>query len=114
MTLNETGVITVSTGAMIVTLGTALLFDKALIIAGNFLIIAGLVFLLKSRTFSLFRPDKIQGTFFFALGMVALVLRYALFGVLLEGLGLLMIFKSSIPGLKTIMYRFLFAKLNKS
>lgn len=113
MALNETGVITISVGAMVVVLGAALLFDKALIIAGNFLIVAGLVLLLKSRTFSLFKPDKAQGTLFFILGMLALVLKYALFGVLLEGLGLFMVFKGSIPDFKTILYRFLFTKFNK-
>lgn len=113
MALSETGVITVSMGAMVVVLGAVLLFDKALIIAGNFLIVAGLVLLLGSRTLGLFSPDKMQGTLFFMLGMLTLILKYALFGILLEGLGLFMIFRSSIPDVRTILYKFLFTKFNK-
>jgi len=113
MSLNETGVTVVATGSLIMLLGSLLLFDTALIIIGNFLVVAGLVVLLRSRTFNLFKIEKIQGTLFFCLGVFVLFFKYFLFGMLLECLGLFIIFKSSMPDVRSIFYRLLFTKFSK-
>jgi hypothetical protein len=110
MSLNETGTITICTGVVIILLGSLFLFDKALVIAGNLLVMAGFVFILKFNTFALLKFDKLQGTAFFVLGIALLIFKYALFGVLLEMVGLLMIFKSTLPSPSDIFYSLIFRK----
>ena len=110
MSLNETGTITICTGINIVFLGAFFLFDKALVIAGNLLVIFGFVLILRSSTFSLLRFDKLQGTAFFALGIGMLIFKHALFGVLMEMIGLFMIFKSSLPSFTDLLYSVLLRK----
>lgn len=107
---NETGIVVIGTGMTILTLGAILLFDKALVIAGHLLMLAGFVLLMKSKAFVLFNPEKLQGTCFFILGVAILFLKYQLFGFLLEFLGLLLIFKSSIsiPSFKSIFLKIFF------
>ncbi|ELA42752.1 uncharacterized protein VICG_00067 [Vittaforma corneae ATCC 50505] len=114
MSLNETGTITICTGIGVLLLGTFLLFDKALVIAGNLLVIAGFAQILRSSTFSLLKFEKLQGTAFFVLGVALLVLKYTLFGVLLEAVGLFMIFKSSLPSFSNVFYSFLIRRPGSS
>lgn len=108
MISNETGIVIIGTGMAILTLGALLLFDKALVIAGHLLLLAGFIVLFRSKTFSLFRLDKLQGTCFFILGVAVLLFKYQLLGFLLEILGLLLIFKSSLPNPRSIVMNLLF------
>ena len=113
MISKETGIVIVGTGMCILTLGALLLFDKALVIAGHLLILIGFGLLFKSKTFTLFQLDKLQGTCFFVLGITVLLFKYQLLGFLLEILGLLLIFKSSMPNFRSIIMHLIF-KSNKT
>lgn len=104
MSLNETGTITIFTGFSIVFLGAFLLFDKALVIAGNLLVIFGFGLILRSDTFALLKLEKLQGTAFFVLGIALLIFKHAAFGVLMEMIGLFMIFRSMLPSFSDIFY----------
>lgn len=108
MSSKETGIVVLGTGVSILILGAMLLFDKALVIAGHLLILAGFVILLRSNTFVLFQPDKLQGTCFFILGLAVLFFKYQLLGFLLELVGIFLIFKASIPSFKTIFLKLFF------
>lgn len=110
MSLNETGTVTICTGMVVLLLGSFFLFDKALVIAGNLLVIVGFALILRANALSLLRFEKLQGTAFFVLGIALLLLKYTLLGVLLEAVGLLMIFKGSLPSFNNVLYSFLFRK----
>lgn len=111
---NEAGIISICTGGAIFMLGVIAMFDKALMIAGNFLIIAGTIMLLRSRSLSLLEFDKIMGTIMFALGIVSLSLRLMMLGFLLELIGLIYIFKKSAPSFKAVLFRLMYGKILKT
>ena len=113
MVSKETGIVIIGTGMAILTLGALLLFDKALMIAGHLLFIIGFVLLFKSRTFGLFKLDKLQGTSFFILGVAVMLFKYQLFGFLLEMIGLILMFKTLLPSPRAILMNILF-KSNKN
>lgn len=108
MSLNETGVVTITIGSGIFALGAVLLFDKALMIAGNLIIIIGFIMIMKHRTADLFKLQTIQGTITFIIGLICLFMNYAILGFLLEIIGLIFIFKGYIPDFKTILINLLF------
>lgn len=113
MSLNETGVITVAIGCVVVLLGALLLVDKALIIIGNLLMVSGFIILLRSKTLNIFHFDKLQGALFFISGIFALIMKYVALGILLESVGIILIFKNMIPDIRSIIYRVIFKRLNK-
>lgn len=110
MSVNETGAVTIFTGSLVLISGVFFLSDKALVISGNLLIICGFVIVLRSGTFSVFKLEKLHGTAFFALGISMLLMKYAFLGVLLEVIGLLMIFKASLPSVNSLFYSVLLRK----
>lgn len=106
--------ISICTGGAVFLLGVVAMFDKALMIAGNFLIIIGTTLLLRSKSFSLFEFDKIMGTAMFVLGIVSLVLKLTILGFLLELIGLIYIFKKSVPSFKAVLFKLMYGKLLKT
>jgi len=110
MSFGETGAVTICTGIVVLVFGVFLLADKALTIAGNILVITGFAIILKSNTLSLLRLEKLHGTAFFTLGIAMMLMSYTLFGVLLEIVGLLMIFKASLPSPNRLLYSFVLRK----
>jgi hypothetical protein len=104
----ETGIVVIATGMGITTLGSVLLFDKALVIAGHILTLIGMAMLFKSKTFALFQPEKLQGTSFFVLGLTIIFFKYHLLGFLLEIVGIFLIFKSTLPSFKDLFFKILF------
>lgn len=113
MPLNETGSVTMVTGVFVLLTGAFLLFDPALVISGNLLVVAGFVFFLRTNTLNLLSLDKIQGTSFFILGLAMMLFKYALFGIILELLGLFLLFKSSLPSFRNLLYSLVFRKTLK-
>ena len=105
MSFNETVAITITIGAFVFILGASMLFDKALIIAGNLLIIIGFILIMKSRTADLFKIETLRATIIFVSGLVCLILNYILLGFLLEFIGIFLIFKTYIPDFRTIFYK---------
>lgn len=114
MNTTETGVVAISTGAGIFLFGVLVMFDKALMIAGNFIIVIGMAILLNSRAFTFFELDKMLGMVMFLLGIASLFLKYTMLGFLLETAGLIYIFKKSVPGFRAILIRLFYGKLLKT
>jgi hypothetical protein len=111
MNTKETGVVVLTIGASVFGLGFVLLMDRALMIAGNLLVIAGLVILARSRMLGLLRPERLQGTAVFALGVLFLWYNFVLFGFLMELVGLFLILKDSLPTFRDVLKKLLFGKL---
>jgi hypothetical protein len=82
-----------------ITLGVLLMFDSAMIAIGNVMFLMGLYFSIGfSRTLALFaRRDRIRGTVCFFLGIVLVLLRWGLVGMLLEGFGFVNLFGNFLP-----------------
>ena len=114
MNSNETGIVAICTGAGIFLFGVMVMFDKALMIAGNFIIIVGLGILLNSKAFSLFELDKMLGMAMFILGIISLLLKYTVLGFLLETIGLIYVFKKSVPSFRATLLRLFYGKLLKA
>ena len=107
MTLTDNqkiGVGLISLGLIFVLLGIAFFFDSALIAIGNLLFLVGLCFSIGlKRTLNLFtRRDRIRGTVCFVLGIVLVLLRWGLFGIVLEGFGFLNLFGNFLPIVLTV------------
>ena len=107
MTLTDNqkiGVGLISLGLIFVLLGIAFFFDSALIAIGNLLFLVGLCFSIGlKRTLNLFTiRDRIRGTVCFVLGIVLVLLRWGLFGIVLEGFGFLNLFGNFLPIVLTV------------
>ncbi|XP_037108173.1 vesicle transport protein GOT1A [Syngnathus acus] len=79
--------------------GVLLYFDSVLLAFGNILFLTGLTFIIGfKRTFHFFfQRHKFRGSFFF-LGGVSLVLcRWPIIGMLVEGYGFVLLFRSFFP-----------------
>lgn len=111
MNPRETGIVVVSIGISVFLVGSMFLIDKALMIAGNLLIITGVAFLVRSRMFSLFHPDKLQATVTFGLGLLFLIYGFSMFGFLLETLGLFLLLRDSIPTFRSVLRNLLLGRL---
>lgn len=94
-------------------MGAMLLMDRALMVSGNILIIVGVVFLVRSKMIGLLHPDKLQGSIVFGIGVLFLVYGFALFGFLLEVLGLFLLLRDSIPTFRSVLKSLLLRKLMK-
>jgi len=75
-------------------LGITLFFDRSCLAMANILLIIGLTLTMGyRRTFSFFiRKEKYRGTAAFFLGIVVILLRWPLFGFLIELYGILALF----------------------
>ncbi|KAM6041264.1 vesicle transport protein GOT1A isoform 1-T1 [Theristicus caerulescens] len=92
------GVGLVGFGLFFVLFGMLLYFDSVLLAFGNILFLSGLVFIIGfRRTFTFFfqRP-KLKGTSFFLGGVLIVLMRWPLLGMLLEAYGFINLF-GSVP-----------------
>lgn len=110
MSNRENGAVLIGIGFTIMTLGAFVMFDRALMIAGNFIAIGGLSILLRSRIFHLLKPDQLLGTSIFSVGILSLFMRHVILGFLLEFFGLIWIFKQSIPNIRASLFRLVFGR----
>jgi hypothetical protein len=114
MNLKETGVVIILIGISVFALGFILLLDKALMICGNILVFIGIATLARSHLFNMLHLDKLQGTAIFTIGFIFLIYGFAMFGFILEVIGLFILLKDSIPSFRTILRGLLFGRvLNK-
>jgi hypothetical protein len=93
------GVGLICLGMGFIFLGIILFFDSSLIAIGNILFLVGLCFSIGfKRALSLFtRKDRIRGTVCFILGIVLVMCRWGLVGMLVEGFGFLNLFGNFLP-----------------
>ncbi|KAK2526605.1 hypothetical protein Q9233_008375, partial [Columba guinea] len=92
------GVGLVGFGLFFIFFGTLLYFDTVLLAFGNILFLSGLVFIIGfRRTFTFFfqRP-KLKGTSFFLGGVLIVLMRWPLLGMLLEGYGFIILFRDAL------------------
>ncbi|OPJ88937.1 vesicle transport protein GOT1A [Patagioenas fasciata monilis] len=104
------GVGLVGFGLFFILFGMLLYFDTVLLAFGNILFLSGLVFIIGfRRTFTFFfqRP-KLKGTSFFLGGVLIVLMRWPLLGMLLEGYGFIILFRSFFP----VAFGFLGALVN--
>ncbi|XP_010183991.1 PREDICTED: vesicle transport protein GOT1A [Mesitornis unicolor] len=93
------GVGLVGFGLFFILFGMLLYFDSVLLAFGNILFLSGLVFIIGfRRTFTFFfqRP-KLKGTSFFFGGVLIVLMRWPLLGMLLEAYGFITLFRSFFP-----------------
>lgn len=95
----EIGVGTTGFGIFFILFGILLYFDSVLLAFGNLLFLTGLLLIIGLRkTFSFFfQRHKLKGTSFFLGGVVIVLLRWPLLGMLLETYGFLSLFKGFFP-----------------
>ncbi|KFP05189.1 GOT1A protein, partial [Oreotrochilus melanogaster] len=93
------GVGLVGFGLFFVLFGMLLYFDSVLLAFGNILFLSGLVFIIGfRRTFTFFfqRP-KLKGSSFFFGGVLIVLMRWPLLGMLLEAYGFITLFSGFFP-----------------
>ncbi|NWS32458.1 GOT1A protein, partial [Polioptila caerulea] len=93
------GVGLVGFGLFFLLFGILLYFDSVLLAFGNLLFLSGLVFIIGfRRTFTFFfqRP-KLKGTSFFFGGLLVVLMRWPILGMLLEAYGFISLFRSFFP-----------------
>ncbi|XP_068015541.1 LOW QUALITY PROTEIN: vesicle transport protein GOT1A [Melanerpes formicivorus] len=93
------GVGLVGFGLFFILFGILLYFDSVLLALGNILFLSGLVFIIGlRRTFSFFfQRSKMKGSSFFLGGVIIVLLRWPLLGMLLEAYGFINLFRSFFP-----------------
>ncbi|XP_012614399.1 vesicle transport protein GOT1A [Microcebus murinus] len=86
-------------GVFFIFFGTLLYFDSVLLAFGNLLFLTGLSFIIGlRRTFTFFfQRHKLKGTGFFLGGVVIVLLRWPLLGMLLETYGFFSLFRGFFP-----------------
>ncbi|GAB0200102.1 renin [Grus japonensis] len=98
------GVGLVGFGLFFILFGMLLYFDSVLLAFGNILFLSGLVFIIGfRRTFTFFfqRP-KLKGTSFFLGGVLVVLMRWPLLGMLLEAYGFISLFRIALRRMPSI------------
>ncbi|XP_068516461.1 vesicle transport protein GOT1A isoform X1 [Anas acuta] len=87
-------------GVFFILFGMLLYFDSVLLAFGNILFLSGLVFIIGfRRTFTFFfQRQKLKGTSFFLGGVLIVLMRWPILGMLLEAYGFVSLFRSFFPG----------------
>uniref|UniRef100_A0A8D0G001 Golgi transport 1A n=1 Tax=Sphenodon punctatus TaxID=8508 RepID=A0A8D0G001_SPHPU len=93
------GVGLVGFGMFFLLFGALLYFDSVLLAFGNLLFLSGLAIIIGlRRTLSFFfQKQKLKGTSFFLGGIIIVLLRWPLLGMLLETYGFISLFRSFFP-----------------
>ncbi|XP_031461615.1 vesicle transport protein GOT1A [Phasianus colchicus] len=93
------GVGLVGFGIFFILFGMLLYFDSVLLAFGNILFLSGLVFIIGfRRTFTFFfQRQKMKGSSFFLGGLLIVLMRWPLLGMLLEAYGFITLFRSFFP-----------------
>ncbi|NXF96111.1 GOT1A protein, partial [Eubucco bourcierii] len=93
------GVGLVGFGLFFILFGILLYFDSVLLAFGNILFLSGLVFIIGiKRTFTFFfQRSKMKGSSFFLGGVIIVLMRWPLLGMLLEAYGFINLFRSIPP-----------------
>ncbi|KAK8793580.1 hypothetical protein JH06_1123 [Blastocystis sp. subtype 4] len=102
------GVILVSLGVTLLVLGVILFFDSALLAMGNILFLGGMPFLFGfMRCLHFFNPfenpSKWKGLICFFSGIVLVLMRWTIIGMIMEGYGIIVLFGSYFPMLLSFL-----------
>ncbi|KAM6458695.1 vesicle transport protein GOT1A [Liasis olivaceus] len=97
--LQKIGVGLVGFGIFFLLFGVLLYMDSVLLAFGNILFLCGLAIIIGlRRTFGFFfQKQKLKGTSFFLGGIIIVLLRWPLLGMLLETYGFINLFRSFFP-----------------
>nr|XP_060627510.1 vesicle transport protein GOT1A [Anolis sagrei ordinatus] len=108
--IQKIGVGLVGFGAFFLLFGMLLYMDSVLLAFGNILFLSGLAVIIGlRRTFGFFfQKPKLKGTSFFLGGIIIVLLRWPVLGMLLEIYGFINLFRSFFP----IAFGFLGALVN--
>eukprot|EP00035_Acanthoeca_spectabilis_P023343 m.448914 g.448914 ORF g.448914 m.448914 type:complete len:139 (+) comp19735_c0_seq1:94-510(+) len=80
-------------------LGVLLFFDSVLLAMGNIMFIAGVSLLigLQNAFYFFFQPARLKGSAFFFFGVILVLIKFAVIGMLVESVGLFFLFSGFIP-----------------
>lgn len=97
--LLEIGLGLTTFGVVFLVLGVLLLFDRPMLTLGNMLFVAGTIVLIgPDKCFKYFtNPSKFRGTICFIVGMVMVVFKWPIIGMLLELFGIANLFGNFFP-----------------
>eukprot|EP00037_Helgoeca_nana_P005287 m.50521 g.50521 ORF g.50521 m.50521 type:complete len:139 (+) comp16321_c1_seq1:99-515(+) len=86
-------------GLTFLLLGVMLLFDSVLLAMGNIMFITGVSLLigLKNAFNFFFQAARLKGSAFFFTGVILVLLKFAVIGMLIESVGLFFLFSGFIP-----------------
>ncbi len=81
-------------GSLFLVMGVMFFFDRGLLLLGNTLFLAGITALIGAKkTVKFFlNPAKIRGTLCFIIGILLVVLKFPIFGILVESFGIINLF----------------------
>lgn len=101
----EIGVGLTGFGSLFLFLGILLFFDTALLALGNILFLSGITLLIGFRKTILFfrRRNKWRGTICFLGGIILVLLKYPIIGMLIELFGIINLFGNFFPVVLTIV-----------
>uniref|UniRef100_A0A7R9UFL3 Vesicle transport protein n=1 Tax=Pinguiococcus pyrenoidosus TaxID=172671 RepID=A0A7R9UFL3_9STRA len=97
--LQKIGAGVLALGCLFLALGVLFLLDTALLVIGNILFISGVVMTIGlSRTIRFFtKRERMRGTICLACGMLLVLVRWPLFGMILEVGGIVTLFRAFVP-----------------
>ncbi|XP_048467844.1 vesicle transport protein GOT1B-like [Rhincodon typus] len=93
------GVGLIGFGVFFLLMGILLYFDRVLLGFGNILFVSGLPFIIGlQNTFQFFvQRQKLKGSSFFLAGILLVLLRWPMLGMLCESYGCFLLFKGTLP-----------------
>jgi hypothetical protein len=106
--LIEIGLGLTTFGVVFLVLGVLLFFDRPLLTLGNLLFVAGTITLIGlSKCFRYFTdPSKLRGTICFIVGVVLVVFKWPVFGMILELFGIANLFGNFFPIIVSFLRKF--------
>lgn len=94
-------------GMLFMVLGILMLFDSSLLTIGNILFLGGLTLIIGvQKTIQFFaRKQKLRGTVCFFFGVLLVLLKWAVIGMLVEGFGFVNLFGDFFPVIVSTLRR---------
>lgn len=99
MSLQKVGAGILALGCLFLALGVLFLLDTTLLVIGNVLFVTGVVLSIGvSRTVRFFtKRERVRGTICLGFGMLLVLFRWPLFGMVLETAGIVNLFRAFVP-----------------
>lgn len=104
---SKIGILCCSLGALFILLGVLFFFDAGLLAIGNVLFLVGIPLILGfQRTLAFFTSRaRLRGTICFFLGIALVLYRWALVGILVQGVGAVELFAKFLPMVVSLLER---------